>query len=36
MVEWTDEEHAAISDIFSKLDYDDVGPKFLSRSNMKT
>uniref|UniRef100_A0A4W5K3X9 Hemoglobin beta embryonic-2 n=1 Tax=Hucho hucho TaxID=62062 RepID=A0A4W5K3X9_9TELE len=31
MVVWTDEERAAISNIFSKLDYDDVGPKCLSR-----
>ncbi|KAK6328322.1 hypothetical protein J4Q44_G00003000 [Coregonus suidteri] len=31
MVVWTDKERAAISDIFSKLDYDDVGQKCLSR-----
>ncbi|KAM6951848.1 hemoglobin subunit beta-like [Aplochiton taeniatus] len=31
MVEWTAEERSIISEIFSKLDYDDVGPKCLSR-----
>nr|XP_046211214.1 hemoglobin subunit beta-2-like [Oncorhynchus gorbuscha] len=31
MVEWTDEERAAISNIFSKLDYEDIGQKSLSR-----
>ncbi|KAM3598674.1 uncharacterized protein V6R79_021166 [Siganus canaliculatus] len=31
MVEWTDFERATIQDIFSKMDYDDVGPAALSR-----
>ncbi|XP_020498199.1 hemoglobin subunit beta-1-like [Labrus bergylta] len=31
MVEWTDKERAIITGIFSKLDYDDVGPKALCR-----
>lgn len=31
MVEWTDDERAIITSIFSTLDYDDVGPKALSR-----
>ncbi|XP_046888961.1 hemoglobin subunit beta-like [Hypomesus transpacificus] len=31
MVEWTDDERAAINTIFSKLDYDSVGPEALSR-----
>ncbi|XP_068439264.1 hemoglobin subunit beta-1-like [Clinocottus analis] len=31
MVVWTAGERAAINSIFSKLDYDDVGPKALSR-----
>ncbi|XP_076856427.1 hemoglobin subunit beta-2-like [Brachyhypopomus gauderio] len=31
MVEWTQEERAIIKDIFSKLNYEDVGPKSLCR-----
>lgn len=31
MVEWTDQERAIISNIFSTLDYDDVGSKSLIR-----
>ncbi|XP_075889983.1 hemoglobin subunit beta-1-like [Nelusetta ayraudi] len=31
MVDWTDDERAIINSIFSTLDYDDVGPKALSR-----
>ncbi|XP_056153719.1 hemoglobin subunit beta-like [Lampris incognitus] len=31
MVEWTDEERGFINGIFAKLDYDDIGPKALSR-----
>ncbi|XP_071374739.1 hemoglobin subunit beta [Centroberyx affinis] len=31
MVEWTDFERATIQDIFSKLDYETVGPAALSR-----
>ncbi|XP_029945161.1 hemoglobin subunit beta-like [Salarias fasciatus] len=31
MVKWTDFERAAIQDIFSKIDYDVVGPAALSR-----
>ncbi|KAG5262519.1 hypothetical protein AALO_G00276000 [Alosa alosa] len=31
MVEWTDAERAAIQDIFSNLDYEDIGPKALRR-----
>ncbi|XP_071326122.1 hemoglobin subunit beta-2-like [Trachinotus anak] len=31
MVEWTDFERATIQDIFSKMDYEDVGPAALSR-----
>ncbi|XP_034567140.1 hemoglobin subunit beta-2 [Notolabrus celidotus] len=31
MVEWTDFERATIQDIFSKMDYDVVGPTALSR-----
>lgn len=31
MVEWTDFERATIQDIFSKMDYDDVGAAALSR-----
>ncbi|KAM6914509.1 hemoglobin subunit beta-2-like [Lycodopsis pacificus] len=31
MVEWTDFERATIQDIFSKIDYDVVGPAALSR-----
>ncbi|XP_037611980.1 hemoglobin subunit beta-1-like [Sebastes umbrosus] len=31
MVEWTDQERSIISSIFSTLDYDDIGPKALSR-----
>ncbi|XP_023269754.1 hemoglobin subunit beta-2 isoform X2 [Seriola lalandi dorsalis] len=31
MVEWTDFERATIQEIFSKMDYDDVGPAALSR-----
>nr|K7N5M6.1 RecName: Full=Hemoglobin subunit beta-1; AltName: Full=Beta-1-globin; AltName: Full=Hemoglobin beta-1 chain [Eleginops maclovinus]4ESA_B Chain B, Hemoglobin beta chain [Eleginops maclovinus]4ESA_D Chain D, Hemoglobin beta chain [Eleginops maclovinus] len=30
-VEWTDQERATISSIFGSLDYDDIGPKALSR-----
>ncbi|XP_067285372.1 hemoglobin subunit beta-like [Pseudorasbora parva] len=32
MVVWTDEERACILDIFSKLNYEDVGPKALQRA----
>ncbi|XP_020498245.1 hemoglobin subunit beta [Labrus bergylta] len=31
MVEWTDQERTIISGIFASLDYDDIGPKSLSR-----
>ncbi|KAM6963770.1 hemoglobin subunit beta-1-like [Tautogolabrus adspersus] len=31
MVEWTDQERAVISSIFANIDYDDIGPKSLSR-----
>ncbi|KAL3053521.1 hypothetical protein OYC64_005954 [Pagothenia borchgrevinki] len=31
MVEWTDFERATIKDIFSKLEYDVVGPATLAR-----
>ncbi|XP_071389520.1 hemoglobin subunit beta-2-like [Centroberyx affinis] len=31
MVEWTDSERAIIQDIFSKIDYDVIGPAALSR-----
>nr|XP_046186978.1 hemoglobin subunit beta-like [Oncorhynchus gorbuscha] len=31
MVEWTDFERATIQSIFSKMNYDDVGPAALSR-----
>ncbi|CAL8273541.1 unnamed protein product [Lota lota] len=31
MVEWTDFERATIQDLFSKIDYDVVGPAALSR-----
>ncbi|XP_034427138.1 hemoglobin beta embryonic-2 [Hippoglossus hippoglossus] len=31
MVEWTEQERAIITSIFSSLDYDDIGPKALSR-----
>ncbi|XP_022595157.1 hemoglobin subunit beta-2-like [Seriola dumerili] len=31
MVEWTDFERATIQDIFSKMNYEDVGPAALSR-----
>ncbi|XP_014059464.1 hemoglobin subunit beta-like [Salmo salar] len=31
MVEWTDFERATIQSIFSKMDYDDVGPAALSK-----
>ena len=31
MVEWTEEERAFIQEIFSKLKYEDVGPKSLCR-----
>ncbi|XP_071776736.1 hemoglobin subunit beta-2-like [Centroberyx gerrardi] len=31
MVEWTDSERAIIQDIFSKVDYDVIGPAALSR-----
>ncbi|XP_037646978.1 hemoglobin subunit beta-2-like isoform X1 [Sebastes umbrosus] len=31
MVEWTDFERAAIKDIFSKMEYDVVGPESLTR-----
>nr|AAB23512.1 hemoglobin beta chain [Bathydraco marri, Norman, Peptide, 146 aa] [Bathydraco marri]prf//1905253B hemoglobin:SUBUNIT=beta [Bathydraco marri] len=30
-VNWSDTERAIITDIFSHLDYDDIGPKALSR-----
>lgn len=32
MVEWTEEERAFIREIFSKLKYEDVGPKALCRA----
>lgn len=31
MVVWTDQERACIQDIFSKLNYEDAGPKALQR-----
>lgn len=31
MVVWTDPERAFIQDIFSKLNYEDAGPKALQR-----
>ncbi|XP_070846243.1 hemoglobin subunit beta-1-like [Chaetodon trifascialis] len=31
MVEWTEQERSIINNIFSTLDYDDVGPKALVR-----
>ncbi|XP_060945895.1 hemoglobin subunit beta-like [Limanda limanda] len=31
MVEWTDFEHTTIKDIFSKINYEEVGPAALSR-----
>ncbi|MED6282396.1 Hemoglobin subunit beta-1 [Characodon lateralis] len=31
MVEWTEQERSIITSIFSNLDYEDVGPKALSR-----
>nr|AAF36818.1 beta globin [Notothenia angustata] len=31
MVKWSDSERAIITDIFSHMDYDDIGPKALSR-----
>ncbi|XP_056272345.1 hemoglobin subunit beta-2-like [Pseudoliparis swirei] len=31
MVQWTDFERAAIQDVFSKMDYETVGPETLSR-----
>uniref|UniRef100_A0A3Q4AHZ1 Globin domain-containing protein n=1 Tax=Mola mola TaxID=94237 RepID=A0A3Q4AHZ1_MOLML len=31
MVEWTDQERSILNAIFSSLDYEDVGPKALSR-----
>lgn len=31
MVEWSEDERAIITGIFSTLDYEDVGPKALSR-----
>lgn len=31
MVEWTDRERNILNAIFSSLDYEDVGPKALSR-----
>uniref|UniRef100_A0A7N8XXN9 Hemoglobin subunit beta-2-like n=1 Tax=Mastacembelus armatus TaxID=205130 RepID=A0A7N8XXN9_9TELE len=34
MVEWTDFERATIQNIFSKIDYDVVGPAALTRSDM--
>lgn len=34
MVEWTDFERTTIQDIFSKMDYEDVGPAALSRSDI--
>ncbi|XP_029609799.1 hemoglobin subunit beta-like [Salmo trutta] len=33
MVEWTDFERATIQSIFSKMDYDDVGPAALSTND---
>ncbi|XP_016401556.1 hemoglobin beta embryonic-2 isoform X2 [Sinocyclocheilus rhinocerous] len=32
MVVWTDQERACIQDIFSKLNYEDAGPKALHRA----
>ncbi|XP_066519180.1 hemoglobin subunit beta-2-like [Hoplias malabaricus] len=32
MVEWTEEERAFIQEIFSKMNYEDVGPKSLCRA----
>ncbi|XP_060883633.1 hemoglobin subunit beta-1-like [Labrus mixtus] len=31
MVEWTDQERTIINGIFASLDYEDIGPKSLSR-----
>lgn len=31
MVEWTEQERTIITSIFSSLDYEDIGPKALSR-----
>ncbi|XP_017273738.1 hemoglobin subunit beta-1 [Kryptolebias marmoratus] len=31
MVEWTEQERSIINNIFSNLDYDDIGPKALAR-----
>ncbi|KAL2078164.1 hypothetical protein ACEWY4_025849 [Coilia grayii] len=31
MVQWTDKERAIIKDIFSKMNYEDIGPKALQR-----
>ncbi|KAK1881422.1 Hemoglobin subunit beta-1 [Dissostichus eleginoides] len=31
MVEWTEQERAIITSIYSHVDYDDIGPKALSR-----
>ena len=31
MVEWTDFERATIQDIFSKINYEEVGPAALAR-----
>lgn len=31
MVEWTDQERAIIDNIFSNLDYEDIGSKALIR-----
>ncbi|XP_028844221.1 hemoglobin beta embryonic-2 [Denticeps clupeoides] len=31
MVQWSDEERTIIQDIFSKMDYEDVGPRALAR-----
>ncbi|KAK5850560.1 hypothetical protein PBY51_001429 [Eleginops maclovinus] len=31
MVEWTEQERAIITSIYSNVDYDDIGPKALSR-----
>ncbi len=34
MVEWTDFERATIQDIFSKMDYEVVGPAALARRDI--
>ena len=35
MVEWTDEERTIINDIFSTLDYEEIGRKSLCRYEPK-